>query len=83
MNRITASLTACCIALGLAGCANLPQSTASVSPSANMVAGPGAAVSPYSDPAVPGATGRSIVPGTSSTISGDSAATLMQRTGRV
>ena len=82
MNRITASLAICGIALGVAGCANLPQSSASVAPSAAMVAGPGAPSSD-SNPNVPGATGRAIVPGTSSTISGDSAATLMQRTGRV
>jgi len=34
-----------------------------------------------SDPNVPGATGRTIVPGISSTIGGDTLATQMERTG--
>ena len=34
-----------------------------------------------SDPTVPGATGRTIIVGSSSTVAGDAAATEMQRTG--
>jgi hypothetical protein len=49
-----------------------------------MVAGPGAgATNSAENPDVPGATGRSIVPGDNSSLSGDAAATMMQRTGRV
>jgi hypothetical protein len=55
-----------------------------VSPSSNMTAGPGAgAINPATDPNVPGATGTTIVPGDNSTIAGDAAATLMQRTGSI
>jgi hypothetical protein len=82
MTRLTAVLTACGIALGLSGCADLPQSTAGVAPTTAQVAGPGVPAA-YANPNVPGATGQSIVPGDNSTLSGDSAATLMQRTGRV
>jgi hypothetical protein len=47
-----------------------------------MVAGPGAWVtSAANNPNVPGATGLTIVPGDRSTIAGDAAATLIQKTG--
>jgi hypothetical protein len=86
MNKIVTSLAACGVALSLVGCANISGSSpsASVSSSANMVAGPGVgAGDTAANPNVPGATGRAIVPGDNSSLSGDAAATLMQRTGRV
>jgi hypothetical protein len=86
MNRVTTTLTAFGLALALAGCTGMsgPSAAASTSSSANIVAGPGAGVSnPVKNPDVPGATGNSIVPGDNSTIAGDAAATIMQRTGRV
>jgi hypothetical protein len=84
MNKMVTTLTALGIGLGLVGCSDMPaaQSRAAVPPSSNMMAGPGAgAINPANNPNVPGATGNTIVPGDSSTISGDAAATLMQRTG--
>lgn len=86
MNKLAATFTAFGLALGLGACTDMSNSSsaASASPSANMVAGPGAGVtSAAANPNVPGATGRSIVPGDNATLSGDSAATIMQRTGRV
>jgi hypothetical protein len=86
MNKIVTSLAACGVALSLVGCASVSgaQPAASVSSSSNMVAGPGAgATNSAENPDVPGATGRSIVPGDNSSLSGDAAATMMQRTGRV
>jgi hypothetical protein len=83
MDRMVTTLTALGIGLGLVGCTDMPaaQSPTVVSPSSNMMAGPGAgAINPANNPNVPGATGNTIVPGDSSTISGDAAATLMQRT---
>ena len=86
MNRMVTTLTALGIGLGLVGCTDMPaaQSPAAVSPLPNMAAGPGSgAINPANNPNVPGATGDTIVPGDGSTISGDAAATLMQRTGTI
>jgi hypothetical protein len=75
MNRIATTLTALGIAAGLAGC------TEPMSRSSNMVAGPGVGVSnPAANPNFPGATGLTIVPGDQSTIAGDAAASMTQRT---
>jgi hypothetical protein len=84
MKRTAATLTAFGFAVALSGCAGAYNAdvSAATAPSSSMVAGPGAGPADQ-NPYVPGATGRAIVPGDSSTISGDAAATLMQRTGRV
>jgi hypothetical protein len=84
MNRIATTFTAFGIVLGLVGCSDTsaPSVAQSASPSSRMVAGPGAWVTnPASNPNVPGATGLTIVPGDRSTIAGDAAATLIQKTG--
>jgi hypothetical protein len=86
MKRLATTLTLFGVVLGLSACANMPNNglASSVSPTANMVAGPGAGVTnTAANPNMPGATGRVIVPGDNSTIAGDADATLMQRTGRV
>jgi len=86
MKRIATSLTALGIAFGLAGCsgATCPTPSAAQSAATNSVASASTGISNRcADPNVPGATGYTIIPGNSSTISGDLAATMMQRTGQL
>jgi hypothetical protein len=78
-------------ALGSAAYAGTPATVTSPAPSAKAPALH--ATSTYSNtsslfgdaanPDVPGATGRTIVPGSNSTITGDSMATQMERTGAI
>jgi hypothetical protein len=80
MTKITVALIALTFVLGSAACtdASTAASLASVSTSAMQYKnGDGAA----SNPNVPGATGRTIIPGNNSTITGDAEATRQQQTG--
>ena len=94
MSKIITSVTVLAFALGVAACANMPsdvtQQTApgaanSSSPQQSALTYYNGTISPFdgaaSNPDVPGATGRTIVPGDNSTIDGDSSATQMERTG--
>jgi hypothetical protein len=86
MNRMITTLTVLSFSLGTAAFAATPNHNKSARANSSSVtlssqnsislAGDYAA-----DPAVPGATGRAIVPGDHSTIAGDRLATQMERTG--
>jgi uncharacterized iron-regulated membrane protein len=81
MNRMIATLTAVNVLLGTAAYAG---TSAPAGSSASQLAsvGPGARNRlAVTNPNVPGATGRTIVPGDNSTIAGDAAATRAQQTG--
>jgi len=75
--------------LGLAGCADMASTGATASVPAASASPPfiltssGSNVQAADNPLVPGATGRTIVPGDNSTIAGDQAATSLQRTGTI
>ena len=84
MNRVATSLTLLATALALGACSDIPYNatTASLSSSAYTVAGPASAsTNPAANPNVPGATGRTIVIGSNSTIAGDAEATRLQQLG--
>jgi hypothetical protein len=94
MSKIITSVTVLAFALGVAACANMPSDvTQQTAPGAANSSPPqqsaltyyNGTISPFdgaaSNPDVPGATGRTIVPGDNSTIDGDSSATQMERTG--
>lgn len=80
MTKITVALTALTFVLGSAACADASAaaSLAFVSTSAMPYKGGDGAAS---NPNVPGATGRTIIPGNNSTIAGDAEATRQQQTG--
>ena len=89
MNRMIGLSAALSLVLGTAAYAASPQS-ASSAPLSNGLAfnGQGTITSTVpilnaANPNVPGATGRTIVRGNNSTISGGAAATRMQQTGMV
>ena len=94
MSKTVTAVTLLAVALGVAACANVPSDvTQQTAPSAANSSSPqqsaltyyNGTISPFdgaaSNPDVPGATGRTIVPGDNSTINGDSWATQMERTG--
>src|ERR1700677_2778347 len=95
MGKIVTTVTVLTVALGVAACANMPSSdvtqTATASPSPQSAASLtyyNGTISPFDsgiadNPAVPGATGRTIVPGDNSTIDGDSMDTQMERSGEI
>jgi hypothetical protein len=80
MNRMIATLVAASAVCGTAAYAGTlsPAAAASHTWSVQSSAGSGAAAA---NPNVPGATGRTIVLGDSSTIAGDASATRAQQTG--
>jgi hypothetical protein len=91
MNRYVATLIVFNALLGLVGCAN-PVSTGASAPapmasssspasSSFVLTSTGSSVQAADNPLIPGATGRTIVPGNNSTIAGDQSATWQQRTG--
>jgi hypothetical protein len=90
MNRSIAALVLCTVAWALAGCADPEASTpvpAKVAAVAAPSSGPfvltstGTSLQNPANLSVPGATGRTIVPGNNSTISGDALATWQVQTG--
>jgi hypothetical protein len=86
MTKTIALLTALSVAVGTAACAG-PPSTVSFAPSSpspmsgNVGTKIRAGGSDATNPNVPGATGRTIVQGDTSTIAGDARATRIQQTG--
>jgi hypothetical protein len=78
MNRMIATLVAASAVCGTAAYAGTLSPAASYTWSVQSSAGSSAAAA---DPNVPGATGRTIVLGDSSTIAGDASATRAQQTG--
>jgi hypothetical protein len=93
MAKFVTALTALTFALGAAAYAGTPSiSTPAPAGSANASVRQSTSLTysnavplfgDASNPDVPGATGRTIVPGTNSTITGDSMATQMERTGAI
>ncbi len=92
MGKVVTVLTALTLAMGTAAYAGTPVSVNRAAPVSTQGQSQQASSLTYSNtsslfdagagnPDVPGATGRTIVPGTSSTIAGDSMATNMERTG--
>jgi hypothetical protein len=86
MNKMITALASLSLALGTAACASTPQPVSSAAtPSSYAALGSGnattAGTTDAANPNVPGATGRTIVPGDNSTIAGDAEATEMFRTG--
>jgi hypothetical protein len=85
MRKMT-TVSAFAFALALAGWSNVSYgaSPANTTMSSTTGTARGAGVNDaYENPNVPGATGRTIVPGDHSTIAGDALATELQRTGHV
>jgi hypothetical protein len=85
MTKMTTA-AAFAFAFALVGCGNVSNAAAPANTalSSNIRTAQGTGVNDaYENPNVPGATGRTIVPGDHSTIAGDAAATQMQRSGRV
>jgi alpha/beta hydrolase fold len=85
MNRMAKVLTIICVSLNTAACTetSTQASTAPIASSSvtlSSVSTEGCA-SDVTNPNIPGATGRTIVPGDNSTIAGDALATQMRRTG--
>jgi hypothetical protein len=90
MAKFVTALTAMTFALGAAAYAGTPATVKTPAASANSPAPQPTSLSysstssPFVDaanPNLPGATGRTIVPGDNSTIAGDAMATQMERTG--
>jgi hypothetical protein len=92
MTKFVTTLTVMTFALGAAAYAGTPATVKSPAVSANSPATQSTSltysstISPFGDaanPNVPGATGRTIVPGDNSTIAGDAMDTQMERTGAI
>jgi hypothetical protein len=91
MTKFATALTAMTFALGSAAYAGTPATATSSaasakSPTPHATATYSSTSSLFGDaanPDFPGATGRTIVPGSNSTISGDAMATQMERTGAI
>ncbi len=92
MGKIVTGLTVLTLALGAAAHAGTPAGVTPTSATSAKSSSPPATSLTYSstsslfdggveNPTTPGATGRVIVPGSNSTIAGDSMATQMERTG--
>jgi hypothetical protein len=94
VSKFVTTITVLAVGLGVAACANMPSAVTqqnapatanSPSPQQSALTYYNGTISPFegaaSNPDVPGATGRTIVPGDNSTIDGDSMATQMERTG--